>query len=185
MNKGFKLKLLAISDVHSPDNFFITGLEKTKVDLIVTLGDVSPSTIDYILFMAKNIPVIGILGNHDPEEIPGLDALHCKTTDFFGYTFGGFNGAKKYKNHPNHFEEKYVAKKMKKMPYVDIFISHSPPFSVSEKEDHVHQGFRAFDVYMEKFKPKYWLHGHLQRYYSEQIDKTTIIGIDKKRYLTL
>lgn len=181
-----KIKILALADIHSPESFYLSDAAIQRIDLIITLGDISEESIDYILFMAKSIPVIGVPGNHDPGEIPGLDNIHGKTKEICGYTFGGFGGAQKYKEgQPNHYTEKQVAKVVDKMPAVDIFISHSPPFAVSQDEDKIHQGFKSFDEYMKRQKPHYWFHGHTSSFYSTLIGQTIVRGIDQKRFITL
>jgi len=59
-----------------------------QFDLVLILGDISPGTIDYILLMAKNVKVLGVLGNHDPKEIPGLDDRHGRWSNSKGFDSG-------------------------------------------------------------------------------------------------
>ena len=180
-----KLKIFAISDIHSSDDFTMPELNSEEFDLLITLGDIPENTLDYILFMGRRIQDYGVHGNHDPKDMPGINDLHCKVVVFKGIKISGFGGAQKYKDHPNHYTEREVAKGMKKIPKVDVFISHSPPYAVSMNEDRIHQGFKAFDEYIEKKSPKYWLHGHLERNYETMIGQTKVIGIAGKRLLTL
>ena len=44
---------------------------------------------------------------------------------------------------------------------VDILITHAPPRGMGDGEDLCHKGFECFLQFMEKFKPKYLLHGHV------------------------
>ncbi len=44
---------------------------------------------------------------------------------------------------------------------VDILITHAPPFGMGDGEDLCHKGFECFLQFMEKYKPKYLLHGHV------------------------
>lgn len=180
-----KLKIFAIADIHSPDNFSMPELDPKQFDLLITLGDIASETMDYIQFMGRFVESIGVLGNHDPKQILGLNDIHCKVVEIGGIKFGGFGGSLKYKDDPNHYTEAQVAKKMKKMPAVDVFISHAPPYCTSEKEDRLHQGFKAFDDYIERHQPKYWLHGHLSKKYSCNVGKTAVFGIAEKQPLTL
>lgn len=180
-----RVTIFAVADIHSPDNFNMPELKPEEFDLLLTLGDISENTLDFILFMAIKIQGYGILGNHDPQNMPGLNDIHCKVVEFKGIKIGGFGGAQKYKDHPNHYTDKMVAKSIMKMSAVDIFISHSPPYATSMKEDRVHQGFKAFDEYIEKRSPKYWIHGHLEQNYEMVIGKTKVIGIADKRSLIL
>ena len=155
------LRTFIVSDIHSPDSFQMMELKKAEYDLVLTLGDIPRDTLNYILFMSKEIQSYGVLGNHDPKEILSLNNIHCKVVDYNGIRIGGFGGALKYKDEPNHYTENEVTKNMQQMPPVDIFISHAAPFCVPDPDDTVHNGFKAFDNYMIRNKPKYWLHGHL------------------------
>lgn len=45
--------------------------------------------------------------------------------------------------------------------YCDIFITHAPPRGIGDGEDLCHRGFECFLDFMDKYKPKYLLHGHV------------------------
>ncbi len=45
--------------------------------------------------------------------------------------------------------------------YVDILVTHAPASSLGDGADLCHRGFKCFLWFMEKFKPKYLLHGHV------------------------
>ena len=44
---------------------------------------------------------------------------------------------------------------------VDILITHAPPLGMGDGEDLCHKGFECFLQFMEKYRPKYLLHGHV------------------------
>jgi uncharacterized protein len=179
------IRAFVIADIHSPDNFSMPEIDPKQFDLVLTLGDISIETIDYILLMSKGVKVLGVLGNHDPKEIPGLDDHNSKVVEFKGVKFGFIKGAPKYKVGPNHFTEKQIRKVIDKMPKSDVVLSHAPPHCTTLNEDNLHKGFEAFDEYIEKHKPKYWIHGHLERFYTKEVSGTRIIGVDAKRPLKL
>jgi hypothetical protein len=179
------LRVYAIADVHSPDSFSMPELMPDQFDVVLTLGDIDDATIDYIAFMSRRIPRYGVPGGHDPQYTPGMNSLHLKVVAVKGITIGGFGGSPKYKDHPNHFTGNDVAKAMKGMPPVDVFISHTPPLATSANKDLVHRGFPAFDHYIKRYSPSYWLHGHLERYYKAQVDQTTVYGVSLRQPLSL
>ena len=45
--------------------------------------------------------------------------------------------------------------------YLDILVTHAPPFGIGDGEDVCHRGFECFLSFMETYKPKYLLHGHV------------------------
>lgn len=66
--------------------------------------------------------------------------------------------------------------------YLDIFLTHATPFGVHDHRDPCHVGFKAFNWFLKKFKPKYMLHGHIHLYdqREERISQyadTTVINV--------
>ncbi len=45
--------------------------------------------------------------------------------------------------------------------YLDILVTHAPPRGLGDGEDLCHKGFECFLSFMDKYKPKYLLHGHV------------------------
>ena len=48
--------------------------------------------------------------------------------------------------------------------YVDILLTHAPPFGMNDRPDPTHVGFKAFVWFMERFRPSFLLHGHVHLY---------------------
>ena len=48
--------------------------------------------------------------------------------------------------------------------YLDILLTHSPPYKLNDRDDIPHRGFKAFRVFMKLFNPKYLIHGHVHLY---------------------
>ena len=179
-----QLRLYAIADIHSPESFRLAPLSPETCDLIVTLGDIDEGTLDYIDYMTHGIPWLGVPGNHDPAQEIGFESLHARSIDFRGLRLGGCGGGPAYKKDcPNHYTERQIKKFLRKMPAVDLFISHAPPPSAAlngglvAPTDYIHRGFDAFDAYLHAARPRFWLHGHLSRRYTCMIDNTKVMGI--------
>jgi Icc-related predicted phosphoesterase len=187
-----QLRIYAIADIHSPDSFRMTQLSPETYDLILTLGDIDEGTLDYIDYMTHGIPWLGVPGNHDPEQEIGFESLHARTVAFRGLRLGGCGGGPSYKKDcPNHYTERQIKKFLRKMPTVDLFISHAPPPSAAlngglvAPSDYIHRGFDAFDAYLHAAQPRFWLHGHLSRRYTCMVDNTKVIGISGAQPLIL
>lgn len=179
------LRVYAIADVHSPDAFEMPELDPDLFDVVLTLGDIEEATLDYISHMSRWIPQYGVPGGHDLCAPNGVDNLHGMSVTVNGIRIGGYGGAPKYKERPFHFTEREVAKQMKRMPPVDLLITHTPPLATSMGEDPLHQGFRAFDHYIQRCAPRYMLHGHLERNYKAKVHQTIVYGISWRRPLSL
>lgn len=68
--------------------------------------------------------------------------------------------------------------------YVDILVTHAPVFGMGDGVDICHRGFECFKTFIDKYKPKYLLHGHVHlfdenenRFY--KYGDTTIINVYK------
>ncbi|MDD4290143.1 MAG: metallophosphoesterase [Patescibacteria group bacterium] len=155
--------VLAIAD-KAPKNNILDIVNRNPIDLICTLGDLNYSLLKE-LENIKNIPKIGVYGNHcSGKYFDSLNIinLHLATFEHKSLIFGGFEGSLKYKksDHPM-YSQKEAQELLKDFPYVDVFIAHSPAFGINDEAgDPTHEGLIALREYIEQKKPKYFLHGH-------------------------
>jgi Icc-related predicted phosphoesterase len=56
--------------------------------------------------------------------------------------------------------------------YLDIFVTHAPPWKIHDADDIPHHGVKAFRWFIQVFKPKVHFHGHTHVYGSDTIIKT-------------
>lgn len=56
--------------------------------------------------------------------------------------------------------------------YLDILITHAPPQGIHDRPDRCHQGFRAFVTFMDRFRPRYLIHGHIHVYSPKETTET-------------
>jgi Icc-related predicted phosphoesterase len=156
--------ILAISD-RPPKSSILSLIDKYKVDLICTLGDLDYFSLQE-LEKITNIPKIGVYGNHCSGtyfESLNIHNLHLKTFEHNGITFGGFEGSIRYKEsmYAKMYTQEEAKELLKDFPTVDVFLAHSPPYGINdEPESFSHQGFIAIKEYINNKKPKYFLHGH-------------------------
>ena len=158
------MKILAIAD-RPPKERIKLILENNPINMICTLGDLEQNYL-YDIELVTSIPKLGVYGNHDSGtyiETLGITNMHLKTLEFGGLVFGGFEGCVRYKNDPNAkmYTQEEAYEMLKDFPYVDVMLSHCPPFGVNDEPEEVaHQGFKALTDYLLLKKPKYLLHGH-------------------------
>jgi Icc-related predicted phosphoesterase len=57
--------------------------------------------------------------------------------------------------------------------YLDILITHAPPFGIHDGPDLCHRGFRAFLTFMRWFRPRYLIHGHKHVYRPDEVTQTS------------
>ena len=67
---------------------------------------------------------------------------------------------------------KMMFNKLRYGRFLDIFITHAPPWKIHDEEDLPHQGIKAFRWFIKVFKPAYHLHGHIHVYRNDMITRT-------------
>ena len=179
------LRIYALSDIHSPADFFMPEIDPEQFDLILTLGDIEEGTLDYILEMGKRVPCYGVPGNHDKAKPAGLNNLHGKVITINGVRIGGIGGARKYKDHPHHYTDLQMSMMMRRLAAADLIISHAPPLATSQDESPIHKGFASFDRYITRHRPQAWIHGHTGKKFTGNIGDTDVYGVSVRRPLTL
>ena len=170
------MKVIAIAD----DDSLVGHLEATQADLLISLGDIWDATIERAHEKYGCSEILAVRGNHDtaaPFKEPVKD-LHLAVAAVDGITFGGFGGSWKYKPRGHHLYEQWeVEKALTSFPRVDVFIAHNSPRGIHERDGEVHQGFDAFLNYIERARPRYFLHGHQHLNQRSTLGSTEVIGV--------
>lgn len=90
-----------------------------------------------------------------------------------GLIIAGLGGSMRYNNGESQYTEAQMRRRIRKMAmtlrynkirygrYLDILITHAPPFGIGDGEDLCHRGFKCFLDFMDRYAPKYLLHGHV------------------------
>ena len=181
------MKILAVSD-QVVESIYSSRIRERfgDVDMVVSCGDVPYYYLEYIVSML-NVPSLFVHGNHDqPEhtssgrtltEPGGWINLDGRVANINGVLLGGLEGTIRYKPHvPYQYTEKEMAYKVWQLTpvllinrifqgrFLDILITHAPPLGIHDGEDWPHRGFNAFLELMNRFQPRYLLHGHKHIY---------------------
>lgn len=170
------MKILALSDEECPAlwDYYMPGRLK-GYDLIISCGDLKANYLSFIVTMA-NVPVLYVHGNHDSgyERNPpeGCDCIEDQLVVVNGLRILGLGGSYRYRPGPHQYSEKEMRKrifklrwKLRKHKGVDIVVTHAPPRGIGDAEDLPHRGFEALLELIDKYHPKYLLHGHVHMCY--------------------
>ena len=173
------MKILALADEESA--YLWDYFEKSKlegIDLIISCGDLNPK---YLSFLATftNAPVIYVHGNHDkkyktmPPE--GCICIEDEIYVYKGVRILGLGGSMKYNSDECQYTEREMKKRVRKLRWklfrskgFDILVTHAPAFGLNDGEDLPHRGFHVFNTLIEKYNPKYFLHGHVHMRYGRK-----------------
>ena len=73
----------------------------------------------------------------------------------------------------------------------DHLLTHSPAYQLGDGQDLPHTGFRAFNALLERYNPRYFVHGHTHMTYGRSYQRVTVINnneigeLSQKLYNTL
>ena len=181
------MKILCLSDEECPAlwDYYTPGQLK-GYDLIISCGDLKASYLSFLVPMAR-CPVLYVHGNHDvhykhkPPE--GCDCIEDQLIEYKGLRILGLGGSRRYRPGDHQYSEKEMRKRIRKLRFklwwhkgVDIVVAHAAPFGVGDDTDICHRGFDAFVELIEKYKPKYFLHGHIHMTYGKDIPRIKQLG---------
>lgn len=81
-----------------------------------------------------------------------------------------------------------LRRKIKRAGGVDLVLTHAPVYGFGDEDDLCHMGFECFRELIDEFHPRYLIHGHVHRNYSQAIERSyeyngTIITNVFKRHI--
>jgi Icc-related predicted phosphoesterase len=186
------MKILTVSD-RVERSFFKENLLRKKcqgIHLILSCGDLPPYYLEYLV-TRLNVPLYYVPGNHDEQPhystkktfAKGCLNIDQKVIVFKNLLIGGLAGASRYKAGTYLYTEaqmhrkvfsmapRLLVNKIKYKRYIDILITHAPPFGIHDEKDLAHRGFKEFLTFMKMYKPAYLIHGHTPRQGGKEMAK--------------
>lgn len=187
------MKLLLLSDTESRYlwDYYQPG-RLAQYDLILSCGDLKADYLTFIATMA-HAPVLYVRGNHDtrydrkPPE--GCICIEDQIYNYKGLRILGLGGSALYSGGSDQYSEKEMKRRIQKLRFrlmrshgVDIVLTHAPAAGYGDTNDYAHRGFSCFLDLIDRYKPKYLIHGHVHMNYGRNIvrelqrDETKIIN---------
>lgn len=182
------MKILALSDQENPmlwDYFNPRQLE--GIDLILSCGDLDPKYLSFIATFAHG-PVLYVHGNHDDryDTVPpeGCICVEDQIYTYKGVRVLGLGGSVRYKQKGEH---QYTQRQMDRRVWkrklslmrqggFDILLTHAPALGLNDGEDLAHMGFDAFNTLMDRYRPRYFIHGHVHLNYGQDLPRLSSYG---------
>ena len=201
------IKILSLSDevdalIYSPR----VGVLFQDVDVVIGCGDLPGEYLDYVVCHI-NKPLYYVEGNHVQVDNEGkalvgsnlhggLDLHHkVKRYPIQGkqLLLAGVAGSLEYHGGPYHFSQTAMwlhvfrllpglwHNRVRYGRYLDLFVTHAPPWGIHDQPDLPHRGIKAFHWFDRVFQPRYHIHGHIHYYHPDtviktQLGKTTILN---------
>ncbi|MBN1797260.1 MAG: metallophosphoesterase family protein [Spirochaetales bacterium] len=114
--------------------------------------------------------------------------INGKVVTVKGLLIAGIGGSMRYNNGMNQFSEcgmyfflfrlipVLVWNRIIHGRFLDILVTHAPPYRIHDCEDVCHRGFKAFLWFMKVFKPAYLIHGHIHLYTQDEQRVSTYLN---------
>jgi len=189
------MKIVAVSDIvvgwiYSPK----IRMMLSDADLVIGCGDLPSYYLEYII-SSLDSPLFHVYGNHSIPEtrgdhnIPnssGTVDLHCRMIAYKGYTFAGVEGSLRYNSGPYQYSQTEMwLNVIRLVPallrnryaygrYLNVFVTHAPPWGIQDQSDLPHQGIKAFRWLLSVFQPDYHLHGHIHVYRPDMVTESNL-----------
>ena len=170
------MKILALSDHECPWLWdYLDRRRLEGVDLILSCGDLKPQYLSFVVTFA-HCPVLYVHGNHDEKyrEMPPEGCICIDDAIYVhdGVRILGLGGSMRYRNGEHQYTEWDMKRRVGKLAFklfrhrgFDILVTHAPAYELNDARDLPHQGFKVFLTLLEKYKPRFFLHGHVHMSY--------------------
>jgi uncharacterized protein len=181
------MKILAVTD--AVDQVVYSGLVKHRfgdIDCVIACGDLPPYYLEFLVSML-DVPVYYVRGNHDGELMErdgdgraqppgGCTLLEDRVIDHDGLLLAGLGGSPRYNGKSDQytdFEQQLRILKLAPRLWLnqrrygralDILVTHAPPRGINDQPDPCHLGFPSFLRFLDRYRPRYMLHGHIHLY---------------------
>lgn len=181
------MKILAVADQEAKYYYdYYTPGKLNEFDLILSCGDLSREYLEFLTTLAR-CPVLYVHGNHDdvldqhPPE--GCICVEDQIYVYQGLRILGLGGSYRYREGNHMYSERQMANRIRRLQFqlwkhggFDILLTHAPAYQINDLDTRAHRGFQCFGRLINKYQPKYFIHGHVHRNYGAQIPRETFHG---------
>ena len=176
------MKILVVADVKSPYYFDCYTPGKLKdFDLILSCGDLSKEYLEFLVTMAR-CPLYYVPGNHDetfdlhPPE--GCESIDGRLVEYNGVRILGLGGSYQYRPGKQQYTERQMVSRIRRLTWTirrhkgfDILLTHAPMRGVNDLDTPAHRGFECFSDLIDRWQPKWFLHGHVHLNYGMNLPR--------------
>lgn len=190
------LKVLTLSDIVL-DGIYSPQIRNRfpDVDLVLGCGDLPYYYLEFIISVL-DVQLFFVRGNHakvieygefgERSAPHGAIDLHRQVVNHRGLLMAGVEGSVRYREGQFQYTQQemwlnvfslipsLLQNRVQYGRYLDVFVSHAPPWGIHDRPDLPHQGIKAFLWLINVFKPRYHFHGHIHIYRPDTITVTEL-----------
>ena len=189
------MKILAVSDIELSYIYSTQFAQRfSNIDFMISCGDLPYYYLEFMISMIDK-PLYYVRGNHSyPVEITtagerrspwGAVNLHRRMIrPPEGILLAGIQGSLCYNYGLYQYSQAemwsmafrmtpgFILNHIRYGRFLDIFVTHAPPWKIHDMTDLPHQGIKAFRWLIKVFKPRLHLHGHVHVYRPDVVTTT-------------
>ena len=170
------MKILLLADQAEPTLWEHLDRRKLEgVELILSCGDLPAEYLSFLTCFTE-APILYIHGNHDdryatnPPE--GCVCIEDQIYTYGGVRILGLGGSMRYNRGVNQYTEQQMRRRVSRLRFklwrsggIDILLTHAPAYQLGDETDLAHRGFETFLHVIDKYRPRYLIHGHVHQSY--------------------
>lgn len=188
------MKILSLADIVS-DVVYSPKIRVRFADVSLALGcgDLPYTYLEYVI-SGLNKPLFYVRGNHskivetgengDRRHPEGGVDLHRRVLRQNGLLLAGVEGCLRYRPGPFQYSQAemwghvlglipgLMLNRLRYGRFLDIFVTHAPPWGIHDQPDLPHNGIHAFRWLLKVFQPAYHFHGHVHIYRPDTVRET-------------
>ena len=178
------MRILAVADVESKYYYdYYTPGKLDEFDLILACGDLRREYLEFLVTMAR-CPLVYVRGNHDESfEIDPPGGCICAEDTVItveGVRILGLGGSHRYRDGTCMYTEEQMRRRIRRLWFplwrhkgFDILLTHAPARHINDFDSASHRGFECFADLLDKYRPRYFVHGHIHKNYGMNIPQRT------------
>lgn len=176
------MKILLLADQAEPSLW--EHLDKRKLDgveLVLSCGDLPAEYLSFLTCFTS-APILYVHGNHDGryEKKPPEGCICVEDTIYThnGLRILGLGGSMRYRTGPHMYTEREMQRRVRRLRFklwrskgFDILLTHAPAYQLGDDTDLAHTGFQVFLELIDKYQPRYLIHGHVHQSYQHDFKR--------------
>jgi Icc-related predicted phosphoesterase len=184
------MRVLAVSD-QVVEPLYSPHLREAArgVEMVLSCGDLPSSYLEYLVSML-DVPLFYVMGNHgsmggEKAAPEGGENIDGRVVEYRGLLLAGLEGSIRYNaESPYQYTENemrgkiaalspaLVLNRLRAGRYLDILVTHAPPFGIHDGSDYAHRGFKSLLWFIDHYRPDYLFHGHQHVYDRRTVTQT-------------
>ncbi|RRR70714.1 MAG: metallophosphoesterase [Candidatus Viridilinea halotolerans] len=193
------MQILTISDEIVPAIYSLNLKQRLpQVHCVFSCGDLPYYYIEFVLTTLQ-VPCFFVFGNHDGQQYlesgevltapRGAVNVEGRVVRYAGLSIAGLGGSLRYKSDGEHMysDAEMMRRAWRLVPmmlfhkyrygrYLDVLLTHAPPLGIHNGPSYPHRGLAAFLWLMDRFRPRYLIHGHVHPSYGYNSGIESVYG---------